>query len=66
MSNTLTKHVAALCALVALTACQDRFRYPCMDKNNWGKEECQRPACAITQTCPDQLLKADDIKGEVR
>lgn len=52
--------------LMVLVGCQDRFRYPCMDKANWDKTECQRPACAITQTCPDQLLKPDDMKGEVR
>lgn len=56
----------SLLTIVLLAGCQDRFRYPCMDKNNWGKEECQRPMCAITQTCPDQLLKPEDIKGEVR
>jgi len=57
---------AALFVLFGLVGCEDRFRYPCMDKNNWTKEECQRPACAITQTCPDQLLKPEEIKGEVR
>jgi len=57
---------AAILLLLGAMGCQDRFRYPCMDKNNWSKEECQRPMCAITQTCPDQLLKPDDIKGEIR
>lgn len=57
---------AAVLAAIAMAGCQDRFRYPCMDKTNWEKAECQRPACAITQTCPDQLLKPDDMKGEIR
>lgn len=56
----------AAVVIAILAGCQDRFRYPCMDKSNWDKEECQRPMCAITQTCPDQLMKAEDIKGEVR
>lgn len=62
----MKRTAAAILVLLAMTGCQDRFRYPCMDKNNWSKEECQRPMCAITQTCPDQLLKPEDIKGEVR
>ncbi len=57
---------ATILVLLGMAGCQDRFRYPCMDKNNWGKEECQRPACAITQTCPDLLMKPEEIKGEVR
>jgi hypothetical protein len=48
-------------ALAWLSGCEDRFRYPCMDKANWKKQECQRPDCAITGTCPDQLLKAEDM-----
>lgn len=52
--------------ILLLTGCQDRFRYPCMDKNNWEKPECQRPQCAITQMCPDMLLKAEDMKAEIR
>jgi len=49
-----------------LFGCQDRFRYPCQDPANWQTERCQRPQCAITQECPDQLIKPDDMKGEVR
>jgi hypothetical protein len=55
-----------VCLLVLMAGCDDRFRYPCMDKSNWDKPFCQRPDCAITQTCPDQLMKPDDMKGEVR
>lgn len=55
-----------LVVLVLLAGCEDRFRYPCMDKRNWDKQECQRPMCAITQTCPDQLMKPEELKGDVR
>ena len=58
--------LAAIVISVMFSGCQDSFRYPCMDNKNWGKEECQRPACAVTQTCPDQLMKAEELKGEVR
>lgn len=56
----------AILCLTLLAGCQDQFRYPCMDRKNWDKQFCQRPDCAITQTCPDQLIKPDELKGEVR
>lgn len=49
-----------------LAGCEDRFRYPCMNRDNWDQPFCQRPECAITQTCPDQLMKPEDMKGDVR
>lgn len=63
--------VIACCFLLAgfvaaLAGCQERYRYPCQDPKNWEKEECKRPLCAATQSCPDQLGKPEEIKGEVR
>lgn len=57
---------AFLILLVLLAGCEDRYRYACMDTRNWDKPECQRPACTVTQTCPDMLLKPEEMKGEVR
>jgi hypothetical protein len=56
----------AIALLVGITigACEDRFRYPCQDNKNWNKPECQRPTCAVTGTCPDQLVPAADFKPE--
>lgn len=52
--------------LIVLGGCQERFRYPCQDPANWETARCQRPQCAITQECPDQLVKPEELKGEVR
>ena len=40
------------------------YRYPCMNPQNWERPDCKRPICAITQECPDQLLKPEEMKGE--
>lgn len=56
--------VAALA--VSLTACGDHFRYPCQNPKNWNTEECKPPLCTVAQTCPEDLLKRDELKGEVR
>ena len=48
--------------LVALTGCEDRFRYPCQDPQNWEKAECKPPICSATATCPDQLVTPEKEK----
>lgn len=35
----------------------DRFRYPCQNPENWGKEMCQPPQCEVTRTCPEHIFK---------
>lgn len=61
------KHwLIGLAVLAALVGCDARFRYPCQDPKNWESEECKPPACTVSQTCPQDLLKPDEMKGEVR
>jgi hypothetical protein len=47
-----------------LTACSDRFRYPCQDPGNWDTPPCKRPMCAVTSQCPDQLTRPEDRKED--
>ena len=46
----------AFLILLMLTACEDRYRYPCQNPDNFAKPECQRPKCLFTQMCPDYLV----------
>lgn len=55
---------ALVCGAIVLTGCEDRFRYFCQDPKNWEAEKCQRPQCAVTGTCPDQLVNTKEMKGE--
>jgi len=48
--------------LVALTACDDRYRYECQDPNNWEKTECKPPICTAAGTCPEMLIKTEEKK----
>jgi hypothetical protein len=48
--------------LVLLTGCEDRFRYPCQDPQNWQNTECKPPICTATGTCPEQLVKPEQEK----
>lgn len=45
--------------LVLLTACTDSYRYPCQDPQNWGKPECEPPACEAAGVCTKDLIKKE-------
>jgi hypothetical protein len=42
--------------LVLLTGCQESYRYPCQDPQNWGKAECEPPACKASGTCTKDVV----------
>lgn len=42
--------------LVGLAGCQDHYRYPCQNPDNFVKPECQKPKCQFTQMCPEYLV----------
>lgn len=46
-----------LLLLVALLAgCEDKYRYPCQNPDNFHKPQCQKPKCQFTQMCPEYLV----------
>lgn len=55
-------HLAIIAMAFLLAGCEDRFRYPCQDPRNWEKEECKPPLCTVTQTCPEMLIRKEDLK----
>lgn len=42
--------------LFLLFGCQERYRYPCQNPDNFYKAECQKPKCQFTQMCPEYLV----------
>ena len=56
--------VMAVIFLPLLTAagCEQRYRYPCQNPENWDRPECQRPLCEVNRDCPDLIFK-DDSKA---
>jgi hypothetical protein len=47
----------ALLILPLLMACEERYRYPCQDPDNWELKQCKKPYCVANGTCPEDLLK---------
>jgi hypothetical protein len=54
--------VICLIALTLLMGCEDRFRYPCQDPQNWELDECKPPICTASGTCPEQLVTIEKEK----
>jgi hypothetical protein len=48
--------VLALPVLIAV-GCEQKYRYPCQDPENWKAAECQKPKCEVHRDCPDIIFK---------
>lgn len=53
-----------LMSLAFFAGCEDQYRYPCQNPDNFAKAECQRPKCLFTQMCPDYLV-APILKDQI-
>jgi len=59
-----------LILVLLLTGCKDVYRYKCQDPDNFHLEQCQKPKCLFTQTCPEYLVapilekKVNDVPPE--
>lgn len=42
--------------VVFLIGCEQRYRYPCQDMQNWSSPKCQKPLCDIHKECPEQIF----------
>jgi hypothetical protein len=49
------KYLLLLLLPFVLAACNERYRYPCQDPENWGTKECTKPFCSANGTCPEDL-----------
>lgn len=54
--------IVCLIVLVMLSACEDRYRYPCQNPENWELDECKPPICTASGTCPEQLVTIEKEK----
>jgi hypothetical protein len=49
-------------ATVILIGCEERYRYPCQDPENWNEKICQKPYCSANGTCPEDLTHYEKNK----
>lgn len=48
--------------MVLLTGCDERYRYPCQNPENWENKYCQKPYCSANGTCPEDLTHYEKDK----
>jgi hypothetical protein len=59
------KALALIAIALFMVGCEGGYRYECQDELNWGKAECQRPACeAAGGICSDVLVYGPEAKGK--
>ena len=46
-------------AVLMMTGCDDSYRYPCQDPENWDQKQCKKPYCSASGTCPEDLRDYD-------
>jgi hypothetical protein len=57
--NNLVKLAIAVLAIpmVFLSGCDQYYRYPCQNPDNWEKEQCKKPLCEVNRDCPEYIFK---------
>ena len=45
-----------LITFILLAGCENSYRYPCQNPENFHKPECMKPRCLFTQDCPEYLV----------
>lgn len=50
------RYFAVIAAIMALAGCDDEYRYPCQNPDNFHTPDCQKPKCQFTQQCPEYLV----------
>ena len=48
--------LVAIVGLLLSGCFEDRYRYFCQSPDNFHAEQCQKPKCLFTQTCPEYLV----------
>jgi hypothetical protein len=53
------KYLVLLLALT-LAGCDQYYRYPCQDPENWDSKQCKKPLCEVNRDCPELIFKAEE------
>ncbi len=56
------KWIVLLPVLMFLSGCEERYRYPCQDPDNWEEKQCKKPYCSANGTCPEDLTNYEKKK----
>jgi hypothetical protein len=60
----MVKYLVTFAVILTIMGCQERYRYPCQDPNNWEEKMCKKPYCSANGTCPEDLRHYEKNSSE--
>lgn len=58
--KTLLSILTLVLTATLVSGCEQRYRYPCQDPDNWRLESCQRPLCEVNRDCPEYIFEGNN------
>ena len=55
LSRIVLSYFLIIIAMFVL-GCEDIYRYPCHDPENWNKKECIKPDCIANGDCSEMII----------
>lgn len=56
---TEMKRLVLLSICLFFLGCENNYRYPCQDPENWDKKQCKKPICEVNRDCPEYIFKKE-------
>ena len=53
------KHLVLLSICLIILGCENNYRYPCQDPENWELKQCKKPICEVNRDCPEYIFKKE-------
>lgn len=50
------KKILIMLPFVMLAGCDQYYRYPCQNPENWNSPSCHKPECEINRQCPEHIF----------
>lgn len=60
------KTILVMLPFVMLVGCEQYYRYPCQNPDNWNKAMCHKPECEINRQCPEHIFGENDMPQDPR
>ena len=53
------KRLVLLSICLFFLGCENNYRYPCQNPENWEKKQCKKPLCEVNRDCPEYIFKKE-------
>jgi len=50
--------------ILLLVGCDQYYRYPCQNPDNWNEPRCKKPLCEVNRDCPELILEKHPVTSQ--